>query len=392
MAGRTEINPDLNILVLNNSANTGKGGVFTGQIRKFLKNGNWYIDYYVNGRRRRERIGPSKKLAERVLGKRKAQVAENKFLDVRKEVRLKFEVFADEFLELHCKLNNRSWASYATGNLKVLKKHFSGQFLSEITALKVEQFKSDRSKEVTPATVNRSLTVLKSLFNRAIDWGRFRGENPVRKVKFFKENNERLRYLEKDEIVRLLAACHKHLKPIVVVALNTGMRRGEILTLQWSDCDFKRDIIYLKNTKNGEPREVPMNTQVKAALVAVKKHPRSDYIFYNKDGSRIQAVKRSFFTALTKSDINNFRFHDLRHTFASHLVMSGVDLNTVRELLGHKSIAMTLRYSHLSPDHKKRAVDVLSERMTVVEKVDNVPVAQLDRASALKLQGAFIGN
>ena len=106
-----------------------------------------------------------------------------------------------------------------------------------------------------------------------------------------------------------------------------------------------------------------MNPLVRRTLIAVRKHPDSPYVFCNANGENYANVRKSFFTALKKSGIIKFRFHDLRHTFASHLVMSGVDLTTVRELLGHKSLEMTLRYSHLSPDHKQRAVANLSRQM-----------------------------
>ncbi|MCM8778670.1 MAG: tyrosine-type recombinase/integrase [Candidatus Omnitrophica bacterium] len=297
-----------------------------------------------------------------MLKKRKVEIAERKFLDIRREEKIKFEDFAEEYLELHCKPNNKSWRGFDRHNINALKKYFSGKCLYEITPLLVEKFKAERVKEVSPATVNRNLACLKSMFNRAIEWGKAK-ENPVKKVKLFRENNKRLRYLEKEEIIKLLANCNKHLRPIVVVALNTGMRKGEILGLKWHDVDFRRGIIYLLNTKNGEKREIPMNEQVKTALIRVRKHLESPYIFCKPDGKPYGNVRKSFYTALKKSGIINFRFHDLRHTFASQLVMSGVDLNTVRELMGHKSLEMTLRYSHLSPDHKKRAVDILNKRM-----------------------------
>jgi len=141
------------------------------------------------------------------------------------------------------------------------------------------------------------------------------------------------------------------------------MRKGEILNLKWQDIDFRREIIYLLNTKNGEKREVPMNECLKNTLVKVKRYLGSSYVFHHKDGRPYGNIKNSFSTALKKSSIINFRFHDLRHTFASHLIMSGVDLNTVRELLGHKSMQMTLRYAHLSPSYKKKAVGVLDRNL-----------------------------
>ncbi|MDP3042040.1 MAG: site-specific integrase [Candidatus Omnitrophota bacterium] len=180
------------------------------------------------------------------------------------------------------------------------------------------------------------------------------------------EDNQRTRYLEKEEIAKFLKYCAGNIKPVAVVALNTGMRKSEILNLKWHDIDFKGDIIYLLKTKNNNKREIPMNDAVKTALIKVKRHPESQYIFCGKNGKPMQNIRKSFFTALKKAGIINFRFHDLRHTFASQLVTFGVDLNTVRELLGHKSLEMTLRYSHLSPDHKKRAVDILGKRMDTI--------------------------
>ncbi len=331
------------------------------------REGNYFIEFYVNSKRRREKIGSSRSLAETVLQKRKVELAENKYLDVKKEDKIKFEVFADEYLELHCKVNNvKSWQTADRHNIKNLKGFFAGYTLDEITPHKVQQYKAQRSQEVSPATVNRQLTCLKSIFNKALNWGKFSGQNPVKGIKLFKENNQRLRFLEKEEISKLIINCNEHIKPIVILALNTGMRKGEIMGLKWRDVDFNRNIVYLYNTKNGEKREIPLNEETKNTLIAVRKHPESELIFVKKNGDSYGDFKKSFFTACEKAGINNFRFHDLRHTFASHLVMSGVDLNTVRELLGHKSLAMTLRYSHLSPSHKKHAVDVLARRLDTI--------------------------
>lgn len=320
----------------------------------------WWIDYYVHGRKKREKIGTSRILAEQVLAKRKVEIAENKYLDVRNDPRIKFEDFADEYLEGHCKPNNKGWQKSDEPNLKNLKKYFAGKYLYEITPQDIEYYRVERIKKIERATVNRILNTMSSLYNRAIEWGKATS-NPVSKVKPFKVANRRTRYLEKEEINKLLDHCCEHLKPIVLVALHTGMRKSELLGLKWHDIEIKRGVIHLLSTKNGEKREVPMNTIVQKTVIGVLKNPESQYVFCNKDGKPYGSVKKSFSTACEKAGIINFRFHDLRHTFASQLVMSGVDLNTVRELLGHKSLQMTLRYSHLSPDHKRRAVDVLGK-------------------------------
>jgi integrase len=327
------------------------------------KRGNvYYISYSLNGTRIQRAISTDRKLAETVLQKKKVEIAEGKHLDVKKEQKIKFEDFANEYLEIHSKLKK----SYNT-DCKIaglLKKIFGGKYLYEITSLDVEKFKSSRAKEVSPSTVNRALAVLKSMFNRAIVWKKAE-HNPCRAVTMFKENNQRLRFLEKEEISRLLENSSEHLKPILILALNTGMRKGEILNLKWRDIDIKRGIIHLYDTKNGEAREIPMNEITQKTIIGVLKNPESQYVFCNKEGKPYGNVRKSFATALKKAGIADFCFHSLRHTFASQLVMSGIDLNTTRELLGHKSLTMTLRYSHLSCNHKKRAVDVLEQRLAI---------------------------
>jgi len=338
---------------------------------------DWYISYYEpGGRRVKRRIGPSKKTAEAALKKIDVEIVEGKYLDVKKIGRVGFEDFLNEYYKLHCanlKSCPRTHATYA----KKFREVFSGQYLDEIRVVDVERYKTQRSQEVAVATVNRELSFLRCLFNKAIAWEKYAGFNPVSKVKFFKENNTRLRYLEKGEITRLVSNCQGSLKAIVGLALNTGMRKGEIFNLKWSDINFNVRVIYLRDTKSGESREVPMNDGVFRILKGLKKNHLSDYIFCYSDGQRMADVRKSFWTAMRKSDIKDFHFHDLRHTFASQLVMSGVDLNTVRELMGHKTIEMTLRYAHLSPGHKRRAVEILGQNINAraVENRNNlVPI------------------
>ncbi|MBN3038478.1 MAG: site-specific integrase [Candidatus Omnitrophica bacterium] len=347
-----------------------------------FKKGNYYIDYRAYGRRIREKIGTSRKLAESVLHKRKLAIAEGRFLDMKKKVvRIRFEDFAKEYLKIHSASKRSYRGDFEC--IQILNRFFGGRYLHEITTLDIEKFKTERCKEVSHATVNRNLAVLRSMFSRAVEWKKLT-ENPGKPVKLFKLNNQRLRYLEEDEMKRLLDACTGHTKPMVIVALLTGMRRGEILSLKWTDCDFKRDVIRLVKTKNNETRTIPMNSKVKSTLIRVPKRKNSPYIFCTKTGKPYKDIKTGWWTAIRKCGIIDFRFHDLRHTFASHLVMSGVDLNTVRELLGHKSLDMTLRYSHLSPDHKKRAVDILDKRMDTFwtlsgsyQNLEKVDISQL---------------
>ncbi len=220
-------------------------------------------------------------------------------------------------------------------------------------------------KDFKPAYINKIITILKHMFTKALDWELIDEEilKKVRKVKLLKGEIKRLRYLSDEEAERLVFNCEPYLKPIVLTALNTGMRRGEIFGLTWDRVDLKNRIILLDKTKNGERREVPINDNLYEILNSIVRRLDVPYVFFNpKTLKPYDNLKRSFATALSKSHILDFRFHDLRHTFASQLIMKGVDLVTVKELLGHKDIKMTLRYSHLSHAHIKNAVNVLNKK------------------------------
>lgn len=164
-----------------------------------------------------------------------------------------------------------------------------------------------------------------------------------------------------------------------MVALNTGMRKGEIFNLRKQDIDLDRKMIHISDSKNNESRDVPINDTIHRTLEAFvdgEGDPKN-YIFVNpKTKKPYDNVKKSFKTALKKVGIEDFTFHDLRHTFASHLVMNGVDLMTIKELLGHKDIKMTMRYAHLSPDHKRLAVQKLESVYKAARKIIELPVAE----------------
>jgi len=325
-----------------------------------VDNAIYYIDYSVNRKRYREKVGPSKSYAESVLAKRQTEIKENKFFDIRRELKINFCSFAEEYIELYAKTNNIRWKVSIVPNMNALKRFFGNKNLSEITPHLIEKFKVERLKEVSPAATNRALTLLKSMFNRAIEWEKFEGVNPVTRIKLFREDNHKLRYLEKEEIRRLIDSCEDSIRPLVIVAVNTGMRRGELFGLKLQDIDFNKGIIHLLRTKNGERRELPMNEAVKRAILESRAHSTSEYVFSTLRGNQFTVIKRPFARALKMAVIENFRFHDLRHTFASQLAMASVDLNTIRELMGHKSLKMTLRYAHLSSNHKNQAVDLLN--------------------------------
>lgn len=156
--------------------------------------------------------------------------------------------------------------------------------------------------------------------------------------------------------------CHKakHLEIIILTALNTGMRKGEILNPKWSNVDFKNRAIVVEGTKNGEIRKIAMNKKLTQTLEGAKKVSKGEYVF-SKNGKRHRDVKTGWRTALEKAGIEDFTFHGLRHTFGSRMGMAGVDLRTIQELMGHKHIKMTMRYSHPTAEHKRRAVEIFDK-------------------------------
>ena len=176
--------------------------------------------------------------------------------------------------------------------------------MHEITPLDMEKYKRRRQSQVSNATVNREIACLKHIFTKAIEWGIVQ-KNPGKKVKLLRERNTRLRYLDEKEIKTLHDACTEHLKPIVIVALNTGMRKEEILSLRWKDVDFRSRIVYILDTKNGESREIPMNDIVYRTLLAEKKPLDSPCVFYKKNGERYGNVRKAFEGARKKESRNS---------------------------------------------------------------------------------------
>lgn len=318
----------------------------------------WYIEYRDQYGQRKYETFVDKRKAEQVLKKRETEIYEDKYFDIRKERKIKFDEILNQYLE-YAKVNKKSFKKNYELFSRPMQKFFNGKYIGSITPYTIEEYKAARIKNVSQTTINRELGFLKALFNKAITWRKIKN-NPIREVKFFKVDNARIRYLSKEEIIRLCEQCKGYLFPIVFTALNTGMRRGEILTLKWNDVNMDQKIIYVRNTKNQEMKEIPINRFLYKVLNESKEKNKGQYVFSNGNGEPYGNVRKGFNNAVKKAGITDFRFHDLRHTFASYLVMSGVDIMTVKELLGHKTLAMTLRYSHLAPDHKRRAIENLA--------------------------------
>jgi integrase len=232
-----------------------------------------------------------------------------------------------------------------------------------LTVEVLDQYRALRlGEKVGPATINREMATLKHALSKAVEWKLLRktAREELTAIKKYQEPDGRLRYLSgKVEAERLLQACDASLRPIVVMALHTGMRNGELLGLTWSLVEMTHGFIRLMQTKNGKARALPFNETLWRLFSGLRTRTDVPWVFHDARGNRCNDIRHPFEAACVSAGLTDFHFHDLRHTFASWLIMKGVPLATVSILLGHTSPAMTLRYAHLSPKHLTSAVRVL---------------------------------
>ncbi len=252
------------------------------------------------------------------------------------------------------------------------------QLQSDLKKKGLSKPKTDKNGKIIEAgplqdsSSNRILNTLKHMFTKAVEWEMVEETilKKIRKVKLPKEVG-RLRYLSAKEAQALVSVCDDHLKPIVITALHTGMRKGEILGLKWDNLDLEHGFILLDKTKNGERREIPINKTLREVFNKLPRRFTGEgedrqlipYVFHNVRTLNFYGnVKRSFKTAAKTAGLTDLHFHDLRHTYASLAMMSGkIDIATLSKLLGHKNLKMTMKYAHLAPTHLTKAAHVMDE-------------------------------
>ena len=339
------------------------------------------------------RTAAKKKLAEVELGIETARAGIGK-----RNQGLTLREFIDEHYSDWLIANTKSGKLRAAA-IKAAFPTWLDKPLTDITAMGAEKWRTTRLKAgISASTTNRNITALRGLLSRALDW-EIIPKHPLASVKMLQEPSGKVRWLSEDEETRLrlaldareerdragrdnanqwrekrkydlmpdlrAAAYVDHLKPMVLVSLNTGLRQGELFNLEWSAVDLTGAIVTIKgeNAKSGEDRHIPLNDEALSTLTAWRDQTPGALVFPGPTGAPISEIKTAWGKLLKDSRIERFRWHDMRHHFASRLVMAGVDLNTVRELLGHSDIKMTLRYAHLAPEHKAAAVQKLIRKI-----------------------------
>jgi len=344
-----------------------------------------YIDF--SGKRIREKIGWE---SEGITAKYAFELKNERIRNIRlgEEVipiqkKKKQQIAFDDFMNdkyLPYSKDNKNKSSYQREYQLYntwIKPIIGEKQLKDISPFDIEKIKKEMKENgKAPRTIEYALAVIRQAFNMAANWGIYSNTNPVTKVKKPKEDNKRIRFLSPEEANKLLEEIKNHsfqTYEMAYLSLYTGLRAGEIFNLHWEDIDFENNMIYIKNTKNKIDRVAYMVKDVREMLLAKIEvlEEKNGLIFKNSKGEKITKISHSFFRAVNALGLNDnisnrkdkVVFHTLRHTFASWLAINGTPIYTIKELMGHKTLAMTERYSHLIPDIKREAINKIADIM-----------------------------
>jgi integrase len=344
----------------------------------------WVIDYYDPSGKRIVKGGfKRRKEAKQEEAARLEAMDKGTYYEKATQYTTTFAKLVGVYVE-----NFKHQPSYARSKkymIETLAAEFSNRLLSKITYKDLETFRNRFQQTLSPtgkirrvATVNRYMACLRHMMTKAVTWDMV-AQNPFQKGESLQlqENNERTRFLTEEEISKLLAECPTvaakrvggkfvvgpqalYLKDFIIVAINTGMRKGEILSLKWEQ--IKGGLIYLTDTKSNKPRQIPINDDLAECFKSIKQKQQlgTKYVICGEDGKGLADIKTAFAGAVRRAQIEDCRPHDLRHTFASHYLMRGGNLGALQKILGHSNIRMTMRYSHFSDEFTHTEIQLLN--------------------------------
>ncbi len=335
------------------------------------KNGKWYFEFMIRGKRYHRGVqeARTKRDAEKAEAIFKAELLQGRYNLADNIGEMNFMKLVEEY-NTYAMTSKIAWKKDLS-RVKKLTEFFGSKKLNEVTPILVEKYRFYRKntpkkngKPLSNASINREVSILRKMFNIAIDNG-WANENPclARKVGPLRESTKRERFLTADEehcILKLCAGSQDYLKPILICALHTGMRKSEILNLKWKNVDLNNGYILVTKTKSGKNRNNPTSSVLKKELFIIKQYNKSSYVFINQTTQvPFNNINKGFKAILKKANIEGLVFHDLRHTAATRMVASGIDLIVVQDILGHSDIRTTMRYSHPIPERKMQAIEAL---------------------------------
>lgn len=321
----------------------------------------WYIRYRDPSRKdiRKATSATTQRAAELILAEELRDIGDGIYEARQKQREVMFFDICEDFLT-YGHAHKKSWRR-DKDSIKHLKEFFGDIPAINIKPSKIEEYIINRKnslslggKHPAPATINREVCCMKTIYNRAIR-NEILEKNPVKHVKFLKENNKRDRVLSKEEFERLLQASSEHLKHIMIAAIETGMRAGEIFSLEWKQVDLKKGIITLQpeQTKTNEGRKIPISPKLYQTLTEIRKIAGP---VFNFRGKSIGSVKNAFKQTCKRAGIKEFRFHDFRHTFVTNMRKAGKQDRVIMAITGHKTLSMLTRYDTVDEEDLLKAV------------------------------------
>lgn len=332
----------------------------------FKKNDKWWADYTVNGKRIRKPISTSKKEAQKFLIDMDSKILHKKYL-LPIDNKMTLITLVKKYMEEYS-IHKRSFKTDVSLSKPVVR-HLGSILIHEISKKMVMEYRNIRKNEgserrkrsVSETTLNREVAFLRSVLNKAVEW-EYLSYNPIQGVKLAKEEIKE-RILTIAELQKLVDLAPCPLKYIILVAINLGMRRNEILTLEWDRVNLESGFIYVAKTKTGDPRGLPLNEALLPLFKKLRKdEPFSKYVFANPSTKKPYVeIKTAWKSLLKKAGIEDFRFHDLRHNFATHCMLNGGgNLRDLMKILGHSNISTTLRYSKAQMEGMQRLVNAIN--------------------------------
>lgn len=332
---------------------------------------NWWAQWYdQNGRRHRKSTGTDdKELAQTLAAKWRQESFMEHHFGVIPDI--PFQDALLRYAKERERQNAKSYRQSLKYRLQFLLDRFGELNLSQITAATLQDFAEERLETKKGETVQKELSTIRAILNKARREGRLAIVPPFPRIR---KEPGRCRWLSVAEERRLILAAAKHLKPLIAVAIDTGGRRSELLELDWCNVDLGRGRITFVKTKNGENRTIRLTSRAKMVLEKLGQKETGPVFTYG--GKAMKEVKTSFQKAREKAGLEDVRFHDLRHTFASRLVQQGVSLYEVMHLTGHKSVSMVQRYAHLAPDFQETAIAALEAFGTNRTQSEETPAAK----------------
>ncbi|OGS21907.1 MAG: hypothetical protein A3J83_03260 [Elusimicrobia bacterium RIFOXYA2_FULL_40_6] len=329
-------------------------------------NGTWSYRFEFKGKPYRRRFR-SRKEAERAEIQKKSDL--NRGLNC--DDRITFKEAVQLFFEKHSKPSKASWKD-DKAKMNFLSDYFGNQKLTDISPLHIQEMRTYlQNKGLKSSTVDRYHAFVKTVFNKMIFWRKFDGYNPSNGVKLKREPNAHIRYLTRDELILVETQIPDNIYPYFIAGVHAGMRRGELCNLRWENVDLAYGDIFVEKSKSGKARHIPINTVLHSLLVKLfgngKDHKQRVLGDLHED-----FVSHSFIKICKQLGLKNVVFHTLRHTFASQLVMNGVNIFRVSKWLGHASVVTTEKYyAHLSPDNKREEIHKLDKLSGSIKRDTN---------------------